>query len=199
MLGFGIQSTYLIFDIIFLLLIYSSFLQSYIYNFYFLLHTKQLTAKCSQKYHNQALNTKYLMLKKWATNVTQKLTHKRYSKSDPQRLSKRWSTNVTLKVIHKRYSKSDPQTLLKKWSTKDTQIVIHKHYSKTDTQTVLKKWFKNVLYLIHKRSCTIVNFFLQICVFVHLSVFYQLFKLVFYFGFVFLIFKVVSLALKLCI
>ena len=133
-----------------------------------------------------------------------KVSHKRDSKINSQTLLKEWSTKVIQKVIHKRYSKSDPQTLLKKWSTNFTQKVIHKRYSNSDSQALLKNWYtngtqKNVLYLIHKRSCTIVNFFLQICVFVHLSVFYQLFKLVFYFGFVFLIFKVVSLAPKLCI
>ena len=59
-------------------------------------------------HHNQALNIKYLKLKNWPTNVTQKVIHKRYPKIDrkrystinPKTLLKKWPTSVTLKVIH---------------------------------------------------------------------------------------------------
>ena len=53
-----------------------------------------------------------MLLKIWFTNVTQKVIHKRYPKSNPQTLQKMWSTNVTEKVIWKRYTKYGLQTLL---------------------------------------------------------------------------------------
>ena len=51
-------------------------------------------------------------LKKWSTNVTQKVIHKRYSKVEPQALLKNWPSNVT-----------------QKWSTNVTQKLTQKRYS----------------------------------------------------------------------
>ena len=53
-LGFGLQNISLIFNMVLMFLKYRSFWQSYIYNFYFLFHIKQLTTKCS---HNITVNT----------------------------------------------------------------------------------------------------------------------------------------------
>ena len=57
----------------------------------------------AKKIQNRILNTKRIRskkLKKWLAKVTSKITHKRYSKNDPQTLLK-----------------NDPQMLRKKWFT----------------------------------------------------------------------------------
>ena len=57
----------------------------------------------AKKIQNRILNTKRIRskkLKKWLAKVTSKITHKRYSKNDPQTLLK-----------------NDPQLLRKKWFT----------------------------------------------------------------------------------
>ena len=121
---------------------------------------------------------------------TKKLTHKRYSKSDPQTLLKNWPANVTPQLTQKLYSKSDPQALLKKWSTNVNQKLTHKRYSKSDPQTLLKMWSTNVTQkLTHKRSSLVAQLLTFCCISVFsFLVCYQLFKLLFNFGFGFLIF-----------
>ena len=106
-----------IFKMVFILLMYSSFLQSYILQFYFLLSIKP---KCS--------HITILVLNMVKFSFTQKLTHKCYTKIDPQTLLKNWPTSVTQKLIHKLYSKIDPRALLKNWSTNFTQKLTHERY-----------------------------------------------------------------------
>ena len=61
-------------------------------------------------------------LKKWSTNVTQKVIHKRYSKVEPQALLKNWPSNVT-----------------QKWSTNVTQKLTQKRYSIVSNKYVIEK------------------------------------------------------------
>ena len=72
---------------------------------------KTMTYNCCSKRDPQQLLKLIIHV-----NVTQKMTHKRYSKNDQQTLLKKLSINLT--------QKNDPQVLVRKWFATFTQTLL---------------------------------------------------------------------------